>query len=495
MRLPTRCKRSTWALLSLLCLCAGQHLLAQELFLGNLDSIQRFNSTTGDFVDTFVLSQSGSLNGTHDMAFGPDGNLYVASEHSNAVLRYNSVTGAFMDAFASGNGLSNPTGLLFRSDGYLYVSSAYSSEVKRFNAKTGAFVDNFVVAGSGGLSAPIGLAFGADGNLYVSSGYSNEVKRYNGATGAFMDNFVPAGPEGVNGPNELTFGPDGNLYVCSNFSHEIRRYRAKTGDFIDSFVIAQSGGLINPYGLVFGPDGYLYVSSTGTNEIKRYDGLTGAYVDTFLSGHSIHIPSSILFRSPASTRVGVSNLTAAIGIRVALVAYLYRKTNNQLVPDSPVTFKIADKVIGTATTDANGRAKLTYRLPDSFGLGAKKLEAVYSGALGLEASLGTGRLTVTRAATAIKVSNMRDSLGQTVTLTAILRRTTDNTLLAKRVLTFAVNGVPVGTATTDSAGKATLRYIIPADLGTGDKPITVTFPDGAIHLGSTGTGTLTVTPQ
>jgi hypothetical protein len=46
------------------------------------------------------------------LAFGPDGNLYVASTGNNQVLKYNGTTGAFISVFTS-TGLNLPFGLVF----------------------------------------------------------------------------------------------------------------------------------------------------------------------------------------------------------------------------------------------------------------------------------------------------------------------------------------------------------------------------------------------
>jgi secreted PhoX family phosphatase len=58
----------------------------------------------GDFIDVFVSSESGGLGSPDGMLFGPDGNLYVASDSTDEVLRYDGVTGAFIDVFVSGGG-------------------------------------------------------------------------------------------------------------------------------------------------------------------------------------------------------------------------------------------------------------------------------------------------------------------------------------------------------------------------------------------------------
>src|SRR5262249_49590763 len=61
--------------------------------------------------------------------------------------------------FARGGGLSSPTGLAFGPDGNLYVASTGTSEVLRYNGMTGEFQDVFITRGSGGLFAPRHLAF------------------------------------------------------------------------------------------------------------------------------------------------------------------------------------------------------------------------------------------------------------------------------------------------------------------------------------------------
>jgi len=126
-------------------------------------------------------------------------------------LRYNGTTGAFIDTFASGSGLSGPAGLAFGPDGNLYVGSFNSDAVLRYNGTTGAFIDTF--ASGSGLSGPVGLLFGSDGNLYVGSNGSNGVLRYDGTTGAFVDTFVTAGSGGLNGPSYVVPIPEPETYA------------------------------------------------------------------------------------------------------------------------------------------------------------------------------------------------------------------------------------------------------------------------------------------
>ena len=269
----------------------------------------------GSFLETFVASGSGGLDAPVDLAFGPDGHLYVTSFGGDAVLRYSGSTGAFLGTFvASGSGgLDSPEFLTFGPDNNLYVSSAGSDAVLRYSGSTGAFLDAFVPRGSGGLDAPFGLTFGPDGNLYVSSFNTDEVLRYRGSTGAFLGVFVSAGSGELDAPRGLAFGPDGNLYVSSANTGGVLRYRGSTGAFLDAFVPRGSGGLSGPVGLVFGPDGNLYVNSSGTDAVLRYNGNIGIFIDAFAAEGSggLDAPFGLIFGTDHHLYV-VSSLTNAV---------------------------------------------------------------------------------------------------------------------------------------------------------------------------------------
>ena len=137
-------------------------------------AIDDVSVTEGDlsysFTDAFVSASDGGLTSPRGVAFGPDGNLYVASADTDSILRYDSSSGEFIDAFvpAGSGGLDLPWDIVFH-DGDLYVSSNLTNSVLRYNGTTGAFVSEFVGAGSGGLDGPRGLLFGENNELYVTS--------------------------------------------------------------------------------------------------------------------------------------------------------------------------------------------------------------------------------------------------------------------------------------------------------------------------------------
>jgi RHS repeat-associated protein len=252
------------------------------------DNVVVYDGSTGQLIRAFVSANSGGLDRPPEILFGPDGNadgvpeLFVSSYNTDTVMRYDGATGDPMPApgktgavFASaGTTLDGPVGLAFR-DGKLYVASEINSQILRFDATTGDFFDIFVSAGSGGLSGAHDLVFGPDDNLYVSSQFNHSVLSYDGATGAFIKAFVPTSSGGVNRPVGLAFGPDGNLYVSSRNGDSVLRYSGTTGTFIDTFVPAGVAGLDGPESLLFGPGNNLYVTSADNDKVLRYDGATG----------------------------------------------------------------------------------------------------------------------------------------------------------------------------------------------------------------------------
>jgi DNA-binding beta-propeller fold protein YncE len=172
-------------------------------------SIERFDGALGTSLGSFVLAGAGGLMSPRSLAFGPNGNLFVA-DGTGAVLEFDGTTGApigpgpFIDANANGGGALDARGLTFRA-GVLYVASFLTDEVMAFDASTGAYLSTFVAAGAGGLDGPTACAFGPDDDLYVASQGHDSIRRYSGTTGSFVETFVAAGSGGLDSPFDLVF--------------------------------------------------------------------------------------------------------------------------------------------------------------------------------------------------------------------------------------------------------------------------------------------------
>lgn len=172
------------------------------------DAVLRYDGTSGAYVDDFIPSGTGAINGPDaGMDFGPDGHLYIPSFNNHRVLRYHGKTGAPMGAFIPFDQftLSRPRCLRWRGDGVLYVTSWGNNRVLRYDLD-GELIDVFAT-----ITRPSGLAFGPDGHVYVTSDQSDRVFMFDGGSGAPLGEFGDGPAAGVDGATYLEWLPDPEL--------------------------------------------------------------------------------------------------------------------------------------------------------------------------------------------------------------------------------------------------------------------------------------------
>jgi uncharacterized delta-60 repeat protein len=247
------------------------------------------NTGLGDIAGAQTLNTPtpSDLDWAADVIVGPNGDIYATGYQSGNVVRFDGTTGAFVEEFVT---TTQPVSIAFGPDGNLYVASDLG-HVKRFDGTTGDYIDDFLTLGF----TPEEMTFGDDGNLYVGQYNPGRIYRFDGITGAPIDGgaaFIDpelTGPttDDINYSEQFAFGPDGNIYVASMTDGKIQRYDGTTGAFIDTFATPgaePSGWPRGPTGVAFGPDGNLYV--TKVDRVERYDGTTGAYIDDYIPAGS-----------------------------------------------------------------------------------------------------------------------------------------------------------------------------------------------------------------
>ena len=99
--------------------------------------------------------------------------------------------------------------------------------------------------------------------------------------------------------------------------------------------------------------------------------------------------------------------------------------------------------------------------------------------------------------TSLTVSAASGIYGGTASLSATLKRTTDNALLSGKTIAFTLNGVGVGSATTNASGVATLAAASLTGINAGSYPTGVgaSFAGEALLGTSSGTAALTVSTK
>ena len=203
------------------------------------DSLETLGAFVFDDPGT-PLDETGGLDNPTAAVFGRDGKLYVASFETDAILRYDGATGAFLDVFvATGSGgLNGPdAGTKFGPDGHLYVPSYWNHRVLRYDGATGAALGALIAPQAGGLRNPRDVVF-KNGFVYVASSGNNRVLKYDSAgtaIGIFCTTSVPY---------SLAFHPDDReLYVVSLTNDNVNVFDGETGVFLRKVVQNGSAGL------------------------------------------------------------------------------------------------------------------------------------------------------------------------------------------------------------------------------------------------------------
>ncbi len=281
---------------------SGTHFGADMLvpaYIGDL--VHRYDGSSGTSLGTFAPGSDG-ISGHANVVVMPNGNYLIGGINTGNILEYQpdgTLVGEFVAAGTGGLGAVG--GLAYGADGNLYVADYGNNQILRYDGTTGTFIDVFVNSATPGLNDPLGLAFGPDGSLYVASRGSAGVLKFDGATGALDTGFTAAA---VNMAEDITIGPDGAVYVAS-FTDGVYRLDASTGANLGLFVPIGSGGLLSAAGIDFGPDGNLYIADQDGDAIRRYDGSTGAYIDDYATG--VNGPAYMDFDADQRVTVGDPN--------------------------------------------------------------------------------------------------------------------------------------------------------------------------------------------
>ena len=136
-------------------------------------------------------------------------------------------------------------------------------------------------------------------------------------------------------------------------------------------------------------------------------------------GSSVQLLTLIVNAAAVNTTTAVTNATATYGDASVTLNATVTPTSGPAVNSGSVEFTVKQGAltIGVATTDTTivaGAASVNYLLPAGTAAGAYTIEASYSGASGLNASSGSGSLTINQKDLTITASNKTKTYGDTV---------------------------------------------------------------------------------
>jgi DNA-binding beta-propeller fold protein YncE len=275
--------QSRIALLALILLAAGTTAQAQScanhLFVSGYfsNNVAIYDACSGVFLRQ--LEEADRIRGAQAVRYNAaDDLIYVVSEGNDQIQRYrHDGTYAFVDVFAQFAANFDPTGLAFGPDGEVYVASYGTSSVVELDPLTGATIGTVLPSDSGLLGADNGMMVSASGRLYVPGYDSSTVARVDLATSDVDADFVASGSGGLSETRGIV-DEGTTILVGGEGSGAIYRFDAESGAPIETLI----SGLNRPTGMTLDIDGSLLV--LWGNRVRRYDRTTGAPLGIFANG-------------------------------------------------------------------------------------------------------------------------------------------------------------------------------------------------------------------
>jgi DNA-binding beta-propeller fold protein YncE len=253
--------------------CAN-HLFVSGYFSNN---VAIYDACSGTFLRQ--LEEAGRIQGAQAVHYNAaDDLIYVVSEGNDQIQRYrHDAAYTFFDVFAQFAADFDPTGLAFGPGGEVYVASYGTSRVIELDRFSGATVGTVLPSDSGLLGADNGLMVSADGKLYVPGYDTSTVARVDLATSDVDADFVVSGTGGLFETRGIV-DEGGTILVGGEGSGAVYRFDAGDGTLVETLIT----GLNRPTGMTLDTDGTLLVLSG--NRVRRYDRDTGAMLAVVANG-------------------------------------------------------------------------------------------------------------------------------------------------------------------------------------------------------------------
>lgn len=220
---------------------------------------------------SFVDASDPVLNDPHDLAFGPDGNLYIADKFANRVVVMHPDTLEVIGSIGDG-ALMGAHDVSFGPDGVLYVSATGLSAVVSFDLSDGPPKNQ-------GALQPFprteGLLAHSNGRLYVMASGTGQLFAVEGEN-------VVAVTDGLSGAHDVAEGQDGTIWVADNFRKRLVQYNQEL-EQLRTLEDAKFG-FVGPRYMDFDEDGVLYVADQDAHRIVKIDPISNEIMGIIGSG-------------------------------------------------------------------------------------------------------------------------------------------------------------------------------------------------------------------
>lgn len=315
--------------------------------------------------------ENGQFTGAHDLAVGPNGEIYVADARNHRIQRF-SADGQFISTWGSfatienvdnapGGTFNEPWGIAVAPDGSVYVADTWNYRIQKFTAD-GTFVTMWGTSGTAdspnGFWGPRGIVINAQGQVLVTDTGNNRVVVYD-ANGNYLSQF------GVNGmaqgefdePVGLAIDKDGLLYVADTWNQRIQVFQPLPDGTSYSYlrewsVSAWEGQSVNnkPY-IDVNQNGHVFVTDPDAFRVLEFDN-TGNFIrgwgdySSGIDGFGMPIGIAV----DAQNRIWVSDADNGYMLRFTMPDSVETSPNSTL-PELPASTSLLTLNVTTGMVD------------------------------------------------------------------------------------------------------------------------------------------------
>lgn len=307
------------------------------------------------------------LSNPHQMAVDSSGNVYIADDSNNRILKEAPSGGGYKQSIVVSSGLNTPTAVAVDTSGNLYVVDAENKRILKETPSGGSYAQT--VLPISGLSLPIDIAVDASGDLYITDhGTANVWKETLIGT-----NYTQSLVVGLGGPylDGVAVDGSGNVYVCDTGSGQVLKMTPNGSGYSTTYI----GSLLSqPHGVAVDPSGVVYIADSGNNRIVREIPSGSSYNQSVvISAGSVEPQAlaldsnqSLYFNDPTGGRIlelaqgGVNFGSSAVGTSSAPISLVFTfDSGGAIAAPSVVTQGISgldfvDAGSGTCTTNGPG---------------------------------------------------------------------------------------------------------------------------------------------